>query len=92
MLSFPSLATIVSSTYQLSASAVEDSIKVQVEEENVLVSSGERKRDQEEKEGLKYVPPEVIYGGGCRRWSSVVLAGNIRRSTTKKWRRRGWRT
>ncbi|KAD6795494.1 hypothetical protein E3N88_06390 [Mikania micrantha] len=46
---------------------VEDNVKVKVEDENVLVISGERKRehDQEKKEGVKYVSPEAVCGGGC---------------------------
>ncbi|KAL8222961.1 hypothetical protein R6Q57_020362 [Mikania cordata] len=46
-------------------------IKVQVEEENVLVISGERKRehDEEEKEGVKYVRMERRIGRLMRKFS-----------------------
>ena len=48
-------------------------IKVQVEDENVLVISGERKREEEEKEGVKYVRMERRIGKLMRKF---VLAEN----------------
>nr|XP_043629146.1 17.9 kDa class II heat shock protein-like [Erigeron canadensis] len=44
-------------------------INVQVEDENVLVISGERKRENEEKEGVKYVRMERRIGKFMRKFS-----------------------
>ncbi|XP_057960117.1 17.3 kDa class II heat shock protein-like [Malania oleifera] len=44
-------------------------IKVQVEDDNVLVVSGERKRDAEEKDGAKYVRMERRVGKFMRKFS-----------------------
>ena len=43
-------------------------IKVQVEDENVLVISGARKREEEEKEGVKYVRMERRIGKLMRKF------------------------
>ncbi|XP_077250079.1 17.3 kDa class II heat shock protein-like [Tasmannia lanceolata] len=51
-------------------------IKVQVEEDNVLVISGERKRVEEEKEGAKYVMMERRVGKFMRKF---VLPENANR-------------
>ncbi|KAL8222960.1 hypothetical protein R6Q57_020359, partial [Mikania cordata] len=58
-------------------------IKVQVEEENVLVISGERKRehDQEGKEGVKYVRMERRIGKLMRKFSLPENANTDKIST-----------
>ncbi|CAI0439005.1 unnamed protein product [Linum tenue] len=43
-------------------------IKVQVEDDNVLIISGERKREEEEKEGAKYVRMERRVGKLMRKF------------------------
>jgi HSP20 family protein len=43
-------------------------IKVQVEDDNILVISGERKREEEEKEGAKYVRMERRVGKFMRKF------------------------
>ncbi|PWA88240.1 Alpha crystallin/Hsp20 domain-containing protein [Artemisia annua] len=44
-------------------------IKVQVEDDNVLVISGETKREEEEKEGVKYIRMERRIGKFMRKFS-----------------------
>ncbi|GKB83418.1 17.6 kDa class II heat shock protein [Tanacetum coccineum] len=49
-------------------------IKVQVEDDNVLVISGERKRKEEEKEGVQYVIMERRIGKFMRKFSLIENA------------------
>ncbi|GJX20604.1 17.9 kDa class II heat shock protein [Tanacetum coccineum] len=51
-------------------------IKVQVEDDNVLVISGERKREEEEKEGVQYVRMERRIGKFMRKFSLLENANN----------------